>query len=278
MLLFAGLIFSGHFSEPARIIHSVLAFVTFCLLSSIIYVINDVRDADIDRVHPLKCKRPIASGAVSRSIALSVAAALAIATAILLVIFFPGLRFRAVAVLYLVMMLAYSIWLKHVVILDLMIVSLGFVIRAVAGVYAIENPGERIEVTPWFITCIMFLALFVVICKRRHEIVLLSDDAISHRPVLEHYSPLFLDQMINVATTATVISYALYVTLGTHQQPRSQSMVLTLPFVLYGIFRYLYLVYKRDEGGAPESLLFQDYSLLAVVILWLVTVIAILYF
>jgi 4-hydroxybenzoate polyprenyltransferase len=276
LLLFAGLIFSNHFAEIDRIILALLGFVVFCLLASIIYIVNDVRDAESDRVHPLKCKRPIAAGQVTKSTALIVAGVIAVVAGILLFAFF-GIRFQAICVLYLLMMLAYSVWLKHVVILDLMIVSLGFVIRAIAGIYAIEHPGETIEITPWFITCIMFLALFVVICKRRHEIVLLSDEAIAHRPVLEHYSPIFLDQMINVATTATVISYALYVTLGAHQQPRSQYMVLTLPFVLYGIFRYLYLVYKREKGGSPELLLFQDFSLLAVVVLWLITIVLILY-
>lgn len=276
LLLFAGLIFSNHFAEPDRIISAVLGFFVFCMLSSIIYVINDIRDAETDRLHPLKCKRPIAAGQVSPSMALGVAAILLIIAGILLLFYF-GVRFQVISLAYLILMIAYSIWLKHVVILDLMIVSIGFVIRAVAGVFAIEKAGEIIEITPWFITCIMFLALFVVICKRRHEIVLLSDEARSHRPVLEHYSPIFLDQMINVATTATVISYALYVTLGVQDQPRSKHMVLTLPFVLYGIFRYLYLVYKREEGGAPETLLFQDLSLLGVVILWLLSVILILY-
>lgn len=276
LLLFAGLIFSNHFTEPDRIVKAVVGFFVFCLLSSVIYIVNDAHDADSDRNHPLKCRRPIASGAVSIPVAVVVAAALLTLALVLLYLNFQ-FKFNAISMGYLVMMLLYSIWLKHIVILDLMIVSLGFVIRAVAGIFAIEYAGETITVTPWFITCIMFLALFVIICKRRHEIILLSDDARSHRPVLEHYSPLFLDQMINVATTATVISYALYVTLGVPDTPRSEFMVLTLPFVLYGVFRYLYLVYKRDEGGSPEILLFQDLSLLLVVVLWLITVTLILY-
>lgn len=276
LLLFAGLIFSNHFTEPDRIVKAALGFLAFCVLSSVVYIINDTRDAASDRSHPLKSKRPIASGAVSPGLALAVAAGLAVVGISSLFLFFQ-FKFQAIAMGYLMMMLLYSLWLKHIVILDLMIVSLGFVVRAVAGIFAIEYAGESITVTPWFITCIMFLALFVIICKRRHEIVLLSDDAISHRPVLEHYSPLFLDQMINVATTATVISYALYVTLGVSGQARAEYMVLTLPFVLYGIFRYLYLVYKREEGGSPEILLFQDFSLLAVVVLWLISVVLILY-
>ena len=275
LLLFAGLIFSQHFTEPPRILKAALGFVVFCLLSSIVYVVNDLKDSESDRLHPLKSLRPIASGAVSKSRARMVAVGLCI-PALLIIFMFFGIRFQVLSLAYLVMMLLYSIWLKHVVILDLMIVSLGFVLRAAGGIFAIEYPGESIMITPWFITCIMFLALFVVICKRRHEIVLLSDEAKSHRPVLEHYSPLFLDQMINVATTATVISYALYVTLPA-VSGRSGQMVITLPFVLYGIFRYLYLVYKKDEGGSPEILLFQDFSLLAVVVMWLIAVVLILY-
>lgn len=276
LLLFAGLIFSNHFREPDRVGKAALAFAVFCMLSSVVYIVNDIRDAEADRNHPLKCKRPIAAGLISKNAGLLLGVCIAIVGLLITFAAFE-IRFQIVALAYLVMMLLYSVWLKHIVILDLMLVSLGFVMRAVAGIFAIEHVGESIEVTPWFITCIMFLALFVVICKRRHEIVLLSDDARSHRPVLEHYSPLFLDQMINVATTATVISYALYVTLGVQGQIRAKYMVLTLPFVLYGIFRYLYLVYKRDEGGSPEILLFQDLSLLVVVLLWLMSVLLILY-
>lgn len=275
-LLFAGLIFSNHFREPDRVGKAGLAFVVFCMLSSVVYIVNDIRDAEADRNHPLKCKRPIAAGLISKSLALLVAFVVSLLSLTIIFAAFE-VRFQLVSLSYLVMMLLYSVWLKHIVILDLMIVSLGFVMRAVAGIFAIEYIGENIQVTPWFITCIMFLALFVVICKRRHEIVLLSVEARSHRPVLEHYSPLFLDQMINVATTATVISYALYVTLGVQEQARAKYMVLTLPFVLYGIFRYLYLVYKKDEGGSPEILLFQDLSLLIVVVLWLISVLLILY-
>jgi len=274
--LFAGLIFSNHFTEPERILKASLGFVVFCFLSGVVYIVNDIRDLEGDRQHPLKQNRPLASGQVSTSLAMGFAIGLAVIAFSLLFTAF-GIRFQVISMTYLVMMLLYSMWLKHVVILDLMIVSLGFVIRAVAGIFAIEYAGEQIEITPWFVTCIMFLALFVIICKRRHELVLLSEDAKSHRPVLEHYTPLFLDQMINVATTATVMSYALYVTIGVKDQPRSELMVVTLPFVLYGVFRYLYLVYKKEEGGAPDTLLFQDISLLAVVILWLISVVLILY-
>lgn len=275
LLVFAGIVFSNHFLELDRIGNAVLAFVVFCLLSSIVYIVNDYRDCESDKLHPLKSKRPIASGAISKRDALILAGVLLFPVLVLLFTFFQ-VRFQVLSLLYLTLMLLYSVWLKHIVILDLLIVSLGFVMRAVAGIFAIERPAETIHVTPWFLTCVLFLALFIVICKRRHEIVLLSEDAKSHRPVLEHYSPIFLDQMVNVATTATVMSYALYVILGAPERG-GDKMIITLPFVLYGVFRYLYLVYRKDEGGSPEILIFQDVSLLLTVVFWLTSVMLILY-
>ncbi len=275
LLLFAGLIFSHHFFDIVRVRYAIVGFVLFCLISGVIYIINDIRDADSDRLHPLKCKRPIASGRLPVSVAYAAAAILAVLA--LLGSFALNWEFASLVMIYFVLMLAYSIWLKHVVILDLMIVAMGFVLRAIAGVKAIELPGEDIAITPWFISCILFLALFIIICKRRHELVLLSDDAGHHRPVLEHYSPAFLDQMVSVATAATVVSYSLYVTIGVPNLPGGPYLIYTLPFVLYGIFRYLFLVYKRDEGGAPESTFLQDPALIINVILWLIVVSLILY-
>ena len=275
LLLFAGLIFSRHFFEIERVKDAVAGFVLFCLFSGVIYLINDIRDADSDRLHPLKCKRPIASGRLPVPVAYGAASVFAVVA--LAGSFMLNAEFAGLALIYFLLMLAYSIWLKHVVILDLMIVAMGFVLRAIAGVKAIELPGEEIVITPWFITCILFLALFIIICKRRHELVLLSDGAGRHRPVLEHYSPAFLDQMVSVATAATVLSYSLYVTIGVPTMAGGTYLIYTLPFVLYGIFRYLYLVYKRDEGGAPESTFLQDPALIINVLLWLIVVSLILY-
>ena len=275
LLLFAGIIFSNHFREQVRLLHAVYGFIIFCALSGAIYIINDIRDAESDRNHPLKCKRPIASGALPVAIAAGVCVGLLVVGIGWAYVINP--RFGNLSVFYFVLMVLYSMGLKHVVILDLMIVAIGFVIRGIGGVLVIEKAGESIPITPWFVTCVLFLALFVVLCKRRHELVLLSASARHHRPVLEHYSPAFLDQMVNVATTATVMSYALYVTLGVQQHGDKQTMVYTLPFVVYGVFRYLYLVYKREEGGSPELLLLQDPSLLICVLLWLGTVTAIMY-
>ena len=273
LLLFAGLVFSNHYREANRVYCALIGFAVFCGLSCIIYIINDYRDMESDRQHPLKCRRPLASGEIKPAAALVLALGLALGSTFL-TLQLPE-RFQVVSALYLAMMVLYSLWLKHIVILDLMIVAIGFVIRAVAGIYSIEKHHEAIIITPWFITCVLFLALFIVICKRRHEIVLLSGRAHHHRPVLEHYSPAFLDQMVNVATTATVISYALYATLGVAGKPGASLMVLTLPFVIYGVFRYLYLVYKLDQGGSPEILLFQDAGLLIAILLWIASYVAI---
>lgn len=274
-LLFAGIIFSQHLGETNRLLSALSGFIIFCGLSSVIYIFNDLHDVESDRMHPLKRKRPIASGDLPVPLAWTIAGVLAVVS--LTWAFSINLRFGSISLAYFVLMLLYTTTIKHMVILDLMVVAIGFVIRAIAGVLVIELPGESLPITEWFITCVMFLALFIVICKRRHEILLLSGDARHHRPVLEHYSAPFLDQMVSLATTATVMSYALYAILGVPKSPRSHLMVYTVPFVLYGICRYLYLVYRRDEGGAPENLLLQDWSLLVNVVLWLIAIMLIFY-
>ncbi|MCX7019742.1 MAG: decaprenyl-phosphate phosphoribosyltransferase [Candidatus Sumerlaeota bacterium] len=274
-LLFAGVVFTHNLSQIGRLTDAVSAFIIFCGLSGVIYLFNDLRDGESDRQHPLKCQRPIASGQLSEPLAWS--AALIISVLCIVWAFFLNPKFGGYAVVYFIIMVLYSAVLKHVVILDLLIVAIGFVIRAMAGVRAIELPGEDLPITPWFITCILFLALFIVICKRRHELILLADSASSHRPVLEHYSPAFLDQMVSVATTASVLSYALYVVLGAPPTPKRNLMIMTLPFVLYGIFRYLYLVYKREEGGSPENMLLRDIPMLVNIGLWAVVIVLIFY-
>lgn len=277
LLLLAGLIFSRHALEADRVLRATTAFVLFCCLSGVVYLINDLLDLDADRQHPLKRKRPLASGRIPVSSAIVTAVVLAVLG--LAGAFALNVRFGTLGLIYLATMLAYSTSLKHVVILDILIVALGFVMRAVGGIWAIEYPGERIVITPWFVTCVLFLALFIAICKRRHELLLLTDSAMNHRPVLEDYSQQLLDQMVSVATAATVLSYALYVTLGVRPEAarHHEYMVFTVPFVIYGIFRYLYLVYKREEGGAPEALLLQDPPLLVNVVLWLVVMFFIFY-
>jgi len=277
LLLFAGLVFSRHATEGDRVLRATLAFILFCALSSVVYLINDIMDLEADRKHPLKKNRPLASGAVSVPAALVTAAVLGFGG--LVGCFALNLRFGILALCYIALMTAYSLRLKHMVILDLLIVAVGFVMRAVGGIWAIEYPGEQIPITPWFLTCVLFLALFISICKRRHELLLLTDTATSHRPVLDDYSPPLLDQMVSVSTSATVLSYALYVTIGVRPEAvrHQQYMIFTLPFVLYGIFRYLYLVYKCDKGGAPEALLLQDVPMIVNILLWLAAMMYIFY-
>lgn len=279
-LLFAGLVFSGYMREPGRWVAAIAGFAVFCALSGVVYIYNDLRDVESDRLHPRKRRRPIASG--NLPVGAAWAGGLAVASAGLVSAFALNRGFGLVATTYFVLMLLYSAVLKHMVVLDLLVVAVGFVIRAIAGVRAIELPGESIPVTPWFLVCIMFGAFFIVICKRRHELLLLTGDAAGHRPVLEYYSEPFLDQMVSLATAGTVVSYALYAILGVQSGPgprpaHPEWLVYTVPIVLYGVCRYLYLVYRRDEGGAPESLLLQDRAILATVLTWIAFVTVIFY-
>jgi 4-hydroxybenzoate polyprenyltransferase len=277
LLLFAGVVFARHLTEADRLGRAAIAFCIFCCLSGVVYLVNDIADAEGDRQHPEKRNRPIASGALPVPIA--VAAALCLSAGGLSASYLLNIRFGILATTYVVMMLAYSLALKHLVILDILIVALGFVMRGIGGIWAIELPGEKIPITPWFITCILFLALFIALCKGRHELLLLTEGAGNHRPVLNDYSHELLDQMVSVATTATIISYSLYVTLGVKPESARHHdyMIYTLPFVVYGIFRYLYLVYKRDEGGAPEVLLLKDVPMIVNILLWLITVLVVFY-
>lgn len=272
LLLFAGIIFSENLHNPKMLLNSTLGFIFFCMLSGAVYIINDIRDVESDRQHPRKRQRPIASGELAISTAQIVASILVIIA--LIGSFAINLTFGLFALGYFVLQNLYSFFLKHVVIVDILVVAIGFVLRALAGIEAIRIPGAVVPVTPWFIVVTFFLALFIVICKRRHELILLEENASVHRPVLEEYSSAFIDQMISVVTSATVISYALWAAIG---YTRKQNMIYTLPFVLYGIFRYLYIAYQKEEGGAPEITLLTDKPLLIDVFLWGLTVLALLY-
>jgi len=247
------------------------AFLLFCLLSGAVYLVNDLVDLEQDQLHPVKRQRPLASGRLSPRLA-------GTAVALLLVVglagsFGLGASFGVTAFLYFGLMICYSLLLKNMVILDVLTVSFGFVLRAIAGAVAIG-----VAFSNWLLVCTMLLALFLSLTKRRHELTLLAGGAAEHRRILGEYSPYLLDQMIAVVTASTVLSYALYT-----QSPETvfkfgtDRLVWTLPFVLYGIFRYLYLVHQRDEGGNPSLVLFNDRPLLAAVGLWTVAVIAIIY-
>jgi 4-hydroxybenzoate polyprenyltransferase len=235
------------------------------------YLVNDIRDRDADRRHPLKQGRPIASGALSTRTAALAAVVLVAGAEAGAALIAPVLA--AVSAAYVLLLLLYSIALKHVVILDVLVIAAGFVLRAIAGTVAIDVP-----IRPWLLICTTLLALFLALSKRRHELVLLGDDAPDHRRILEEYSPYLLDQMIAVVTASTVIAYTVFATSAeTADRLGTSRLGLTLPFVLYGIFRYLYLVHRKHGGGSPAALLLNDRPLLTCVALWAGTVVVLMY-
>lgn len=269
LIVFAGLIFAERLTAPASVTLATAGFLIFCLLSSAVYVINDIADIEADRLHPKKRLRPLAAGEIT----------MAQARALLVVLLGVALpvgfllepAFGAIGLLYFVNNLAYSVRLKHVVIVDVFMIAAGFVLRAVAGAVIIT-----VEISPWFLLCTTLAALFLALTKRRHELLLLSDGAVSHRRILDEYNTPLLESMIAVVTSSTVMAYSLYTFFATNL-PDNHAMMLTIPFVLYAIFRYLYLVYRKDEGGSPDEALLKDMPLLVCVALWGLASVVILY-
>lgn len=272
LLVFAGVLFAKHLLDVDRVLMAVSAFCIFCLVSGSVYIVNDLLDLEQDRIHPDKCQRPLASGA------LKVWVALGCVGLILPFSLWEACRlspaFGWITGLYFLQNLLYSIYLKRMVILDVMVIGLGFVMRAVAGAVAVG-----VEVSSWLILCTFLLALFLGFSKRRQEIVKLKGAGEEHRSVLAEYSPQFLDTMIGIVTASTLMSYALYTTSEqTVQKFGTTHLVLTTPFVIYGIFRYLYLMHRRDQGDNPTRVLLTDSALLVNILLWLVAVTGIVYF
>ncbi len=271
LVIFAGLIFGQQLFDLASLARSGTAFAVFCALSGAVYLLNDVLDREADGRHPLKRRRPIASGIVAPHLALGTSGALA--SAGLAVAFWLSGDFGAISVAYLVLQTLYSLKLKHVVIIDVLTIAIGFVIRAAAGAVVIS-----VSISHWLLVCTILLALFMALSKRRHELTLLSEGAAGHRRILGDYSPYLLDQMIGVVTASTLIAYIFYTmspeTLGKFG---SGWLGLTIPFPLYGIFRYLYLVHLKEGGGSPAEMLITDRPLLACVALWAAVVVLIIY-
>ena len=271
LLVFAGLLFGLRLGDPASDARAAGAFAIFCALSGVIYVINDVLDRESDRQHPHKAGRPIASGAVP--VAAAVATAVALASGAIAASFALGFRFAAVAVAYVTLLALYSGVLKHIVIIDVLTIAIGFVLRAVAGAVAVN-----VEISHWLLVCTILLALFIALAKRRHELVLLAEGATSHRRILGEYSQYLLDQMISVVTASTLVAYIFYtISPETEQKFNTHWLGLTIPFPLYGIFRYLYLVHRREGGGSPADLLITDRPLLVCVALWGIAVVLLIY-
>jgi 4-hydroxybenzoate polyprenyltransferase len=271
LLVFAGLLFARRLFDLPSVLTALAAFTIFCALSGAVYLVNDIADRESDRTHPLKSRRPIASGRVS--VTLATATAVALAVAALLGSLALGWRFALVAAGYLALNVLYSMVLKHVVILDVLTIAIGFVLRASAGAIAID-----VEISHWLFVCTILLALFISLAKRRHELVLLAAGAKEHRPILDEYSSYLLDQMICITAGSSLIAYVLY-TISPENAEKFGTpwMDLTIPFPIYGIFRYLYLVHRRDGGGSPSELLLSDLPLLACVVSWVAAVVVIIY-
>ncbi|HEY7039135.1 MAG TPA: decaprenyl-phosphate phosphoribosyltransferase [Methylomirabilota bacterium] len=270
LFVFAGLIFSQSLFT-SLFWPALAAFAIFCGLSGAIYVFNDLADVEKDRRHPTKRRRPIASGALPVPAAAVLGAVTLLGS--LAAAYALSVPFGLVATAYAVLLTAYSVWLKHAVILDVLTVAAGFVLRAVAGAAAIE-----VEISGWLVICTILVALFLALGKRRHEYLTLHGDAAAHRPILAEYSESFLDQMVAVVTASTVTAYALYtMSPDTVAKFHTRWLPLTLPFVLYGIFRYLYLLYRRELGGNPSDLLLSDRALLVNTVLWMAALLAIIY-
>lgn len=270
LLVFAGLVFAEKLFTPAAAV-ALGAFAIFCGLSGAIYLLNDVADRERDRRHPTKRHRPVAAGRLGVATAVGVAVALIVAG--LAASAAIDWRFAFTAVAYVALLSAYSGWLKHVVIVDVLVVAIGFVLRAVAGALAID-----VQISGWLLICTILIALFLALGKRRHEYLMLAGAAERHRPILHEYSEALLDQMIAVVTASTLTAYALY-TMSPETVAKFQTRWLpaTLPFVLYGIFRYLYLLYRKQLGGSPADLLFTDRALFVNAVLWVAAVLVIIY-
>jgi len=265
LVIFIGIVFSLNLLDLSLWITVISAFIIFCLISGSIYLINDVLDIEKDRKHPRKSKRPLPSGDLKPYQAIF-AAVLFICIGFLWS-YFINLPFIAITSAFFILMMVYSLVLKHFVIVDILVISTGFVMRAIAGALAIS-----VLVSPWLIICTFLLALFLALGKRRHEISLLGNEAKNHRSNLESYSTNMLDQMIIVTISALIMSYSLYTFFS-----GKIVMMLTIPFAFYGIFRYLLLIHSKDIGGEPE-MLFKDRGMLISMILWILIVIGVLYF
>lgn len=269
LLVFAALLFSLNVSDLTKFAQAFGAFVIFCAVSSSVYLLNDVRDREQDAHHPLKRMRPIAAGQVKPATAVAVAILLAAGGLIGAYLIDPKLALVVVA--YLVLMVLYSLGLKKVVLLDVIIISIGFVLRAAAGAVAIDVP-----ISPWLYICSMLLALMLGFGKRRHELLMLRDSAANHRANLDAYSVPLLDQIIAVTSSSAVVAYSVY-TFTSPALPDNHSMMLTIPIVLYAVFRYLFLIYKEHLGGSPELLLLKDRPTQLAVLLWAAASAGVLY-
>ena len=270
-LIFGGLIFSRSLSHWDALELTIVAFLSFCMASSSVYLLNDLRDLKEDRNHPVKSQRPLAAGLIAPRTAVTAIAILLIGSGLMAMTLPPA--FSVILGIYFLINLAYSMGLKSIVILDVMMVSMGFVLRAVAGAVVIG-----VIASAWLVLCTLMLALLVSFGKRRHELMLLKTDAQNHRVSLQDYSIQFLDLMMAISAGAAVVMYALYTMADeTVQRFGSRGLMLTVPFVVYGVFRYLFLVHQRRNGGDPARLFVTDRAMLLNGFLWVFAVFVVLY-
>lgn len=263
-VLFVGIIFSLNLFNIHMWITVLFSFIIFCLVSGSEYIINDIMDKEKDKIHPRKRNRPIASGKLNTSNAL-------IFVVLMLCVAFMGayiinIQFLGIALAYFLLIVLYSLFLKHIALVDVLTISLGFVLRAIAGCFAI-----KVSISPWLILCTFLIALFLALGKRRHEVILLENGANKHRKVLENYSPEMLDKMMTIVTSTLIMSYSLYTFLTSNTW-----MMVTIPIVLYGIFRYILLVNSKNMGGEPE-MLFKDKGMVSCIVLWVISIFGVLY-
>lgn len=266
LFVFSALIFAKLVFEPVYLKTVFFAFLSFCMISSCVYILNDIVDMEKDRLHPKKKTRPIASGLISKAeawILLAVLLPVSVAAGFLLHVYF-GL----ILVVYFLNNVLYSVAVKHMVILDVMSIALGFLLRVIGGGVVIE-----VYISQWILLCTLLLSLFLGFSKRRNELVVLENVADSHRKILKEYSLEFIDNMLSIVTASTVMAYSLY----TFSSKNNYFMMLTIPFVLYGIFRYQYIIYMKKEGGSPEETVLSDIPLIVCIFLWVIISVIILY-
>jgi len=259
--IFAALIFDEQLTQRDPLLRTIAGFILLCLISSAVYLLNDIADVEADRQHPTKRNRPIAAGLLSIPVAVVFAIALAVFSMAASFALEPS--FGWIIALYFVLNLFYSFWLKHAPIIDVLIIAAGFVLRVAAGVVLIEVA----RFSPWLYVVTTFLALIIGFGKRRAEIILLAEGANAHRKVLDGYTIGLLDQLIVIVSASTIMAYSLY-TFSALNLPSNNLMMLTIPFVIYGVFRYIYLIHMENAGGAPEELILTDRPLLATLVLW----------
>lgn len=270
VFVFVPLFFDRKLTDPESVLRTLAAFVLFCLMSSSVYLMNDLVDMEKDRQHPTKKSRPLPAGQLSPRVA--GAAAILFAAGSLIAGYLLSPMLSLILLIYLVIQVAYTLWLKNVVLVDVMVIASGFLLRIGAGVAVIEV--ERFS--PWLYVFSGFLALFLALGKRRHELVLLGDEGANHRSILSEYNIDLIDRMLGIVTTGAVVAYSLYTFLA-EGLPANHVMMLSIPFVLYAIFRWLYLIHVRQEGGAPEEIVLRDRPLQLSIVLWAVVVFIALY-